>query len=204
MNKRSGAKHKFDRRIGANLWGRAKSPVIKRQTGPGQHGQSRKKLSDYCVQLLGKQKMRKYYNISEKQFHKIYKEANRRRGDTGENLVGLLESRLDAIVYRAKLGATVFAARQLVSHRLIKVNGKTVNIPSYSVRVGDVIELNFEKMKENAHYLAAVSSSERDVPDYIEADHKAIKVKFLRLPSLNDVPYPVKMEPNLVTEFYSR
>jgi small subunit ribosomal protein S4 len=203
MTKRLESKHKIDRRLGVNLWGRTKSPINKRNTSPGQHGQNRRKPSDYGVQLRSKQKMRGYYNITEKQFRRLYTEAARRQGDTGENLVALLESRLDAIIYRSKFAPTIFCSRQFVSHGLIKVNGKRVNIPSYSVRIGDVIEIQ-SKMAENIVYLQAISSGERDVPEYIEVDHKALKTQLLRLPALNDVPYPVKMEPNLVTEYYSR
>ena len=205
MTKRSEAKYKIDRRMGQNIWGRPKSPVNRREYGPGQHGQRRKgKLSDFGVQLRAKQKLKGYYGtISEKQFHGIYTEASRRRGDTGAILIGLLESRLDAVVYRAKFVSTVFAARQFVNHGHVKVNGKRVTIPSISVKDGDVIELR-DKVKELAIVLIAVDSGERDVPDYIEVDHKAMKGTFVRGPKLPDVPYPVQMEPHLVVEFYSR
>lgn len=204
MSKRVSAKHKIDRRLGVNLWGRPKSPLNKRSTSPGQHGQKHKKLSDFGVQLHAKQKLKGYYgNITEKQFRRIYAEASRRRGDTGENLVQLLERRLDAVVYRMKFVATVFAARQFVNHGHILVNGKRVNIPSYLVKDGDVIEV-----RSASHDIGAVqeaaASSERDVPDYMEVDAKNLKGTYLRGPSLSDIPYPVKMEPNLVVEFYSR
>ncbi|MFD1696675.1 30S ribosomal protein S4 [Roseibium aestuarii] len=205
MSKRHSVKYKIDRRMGENIWGRAKSPVNKREYGPGQHGQRRKgKLSDFGVQLRAKQKLKGYYgDLSEKQFHKTYVEAARMRGDTGENLIGLLERRLDAIVYRAKLVPTVFAARQFVNHGHVKVNGKRVNIGSYQVRPGDVIEVR-EKSKQLALVLEATQSGERDVPDYLDADHSKMTVTFVRVPAFSDVPYPVQMEPNLVVEFYSR
>ncbi len=204
MSKRLNAKHKIDRRLGVNLWGRAKSPLNKREGGPGQHGQRRKKASDYGTQLMAKQKLKGFYgNIGEKQFRRYYEEAVRRRGDTSENLIGLLESRLDAIVYRMKFAATVFAARQLVNHGHVNVNGKRVNISSYMVQPGDEIEVR-GAMKENVNLLEATASGERDVPDYIDVDHKDMKGKFVRSPAMADVPYAVQMEPNLVIEFYSR
>ncbi|EDP65939.1 30S ribosomal protein S4 [Thalassobaculum sp.] len=204
MAKREQAKHKIDRRLGVNLWGRPKSPLNNREYGPGQHGQRRRKPSDYGIQLMAKQKLKGYYgNIGEKQFRKYYAEAVRRRGDTGENLVGILESRLDAVIYRMKFVPTVFAARQFVSHGHVKVNGRRVNVPSFMVKDGDVIEVK-EKSRELPMVLEAVQSSERDLPDYMEVDHSAMKGTFLRLPKLEDVPYPVQMEPNLVIEYYSR
>jgi small subunit ribosomal protein S4 len=205
MSKRASSKHKIDRRLGENLWGRPKSPVNKREYGPGQHGQRRKgKVSDYGTQLRAKQKLKGYYgSISEKQFRKIYAEATRRKGDSSESLIGLLESRLDAIVYRAKFVPTVFAARQFVSHGHVKVNGRRVTIPSYSVKAGDLIEVK-EASKQLAMVLEATQLAERDVPDYIEVDHNKMTAKYARVPGLADVPYPVHMEPNLVVEFYSR
>ncbi|MBO6725352.1 MAG: 30S ribosomal protein S4 [Rhizobiaceae bacterium] len=205
MSKRESAKYKLDRRMGENLWGRPKSPVNRREYGPGQHGQRRKgKLSDFGTQLRAKQKLKGYYgDISEKQFRKIYDEANRRKGDTPDNLIGLLESRLDAVVYRAKFVPTIFAARQFVNHGHIKVNGKRVNIPSYRCQPGDVIEVR-EKSKQLAIVLEAVQLAERDVPDYVEADHNKMTATYKAIPGLADVPYAVQMEPNLVVEFYSR
>lgn len=204
MTKRTAAKHKIDRRLGVNLWGRPKSPLNARNYGPGQHGQQRSKPSDYGIQLRAKQKLRGYYgNIGERQFRRLYQEAVRRKGDTSENMIELLERRLDAVIYRLKFVSTVFAARQMVNHGHIMVNGKRVNIPSYQVRDGDEIVL-VTKMKENANVELAVASTEREVPEYIEVDHKAMKGKFIRAPKLTDVPYPVQMEPNLVIEFYSR
>ncbi|WP_029002423.1 30S ribosomal protein S4 [Azorhizobium doebereinerae] len=205
MSKRISAKHKIDRRMGENIWGRSKSPVNRREYGPGQHGQRRKgKLSDFGVQLRAKQKLKGYYgSIGEKQFHAVYVEASRLKGDTGANLIGLLERRLDAVVYRAKFVPTIFAARQFVNHGHVKVNGRRVNIPSYLVKVGDVIELR-DASKQLAIVLEAAQLAERDVPDYIEADHNRFTAKFVRVPELNEVPYPVQMEPNLVVEFYSR
>ncbi len=204
MSKRRSSKHKIDRRLGVNLWGRPKSPFNRRESRPGQHGQRRRKLSDFGTQLAAKQKLKGYYgNIGERQFRRIYEEANRRRGDTGENLIELLERRLDAVVYRARFVPTVFAARQFVNHGHIKVNGKRVNIGSYRVGDGDVIEVK-EKSRELPMVLEALQSSERDVPDYISVDYRKMKATFTRGPKLADVPYPVHMEPNLVVEFYSR
>ncbi|MYZ48066.1 30S ribosomal protein S4 [Propylenella binzhouense] len=205
MSKRSSAKYKLDRRMGQNVWGRPKSPVNKREYGPGQHGQRRKqKLSDFGTQLRAKQKLKGYYaNISEKQFRKVYDEASRMKGDTSENLIGLLESRLDAIVYRAKFVPTPFAARQFVNHGHVRVNGRKVNIPSYRCKVGDVVEVR-QRSKQLTMVLEAVDLAERDVPDYIETDHSKMTARYARVPAFSDVPYPVLMEPNLVVEFYSR
>ena len=205
MSKRDSAKYKIDRRMGENIWGRPKSPVNKREYGPGQHGQRRKsKLSDFGTQLKAKQKLKGYYgNISEKQFRRIYEEATRQKGDTSENLIGLLESRLDAIIYRAKFVPTPFAARQFINHGHIRVNGRKVNIPSYRCKVGDTIEVR-ENSKQLGLVLEAIDLAERDVPDYVEADHAKMTARYVRQPSFADVPYPVMMEPNLVIEFYSR
>jgi small subunit ribosomal protein S4 len=205
MTKRNPVKHKIDRRLGENIWGRPKSPLNARAYGPGQHGQRRKgKTSDYGLQLRAKQKLKGYYgSLTEKAFKRLYSEAARVKGDTGENLIGLLESRLAAVVYRAKLVPTVFAARQFVSHGHILVNGKRVNIPSYGVQVGDKIEVR-DRSKQLTVVLEAVQLAERDVPDYLEVDHNKMTVTYVRTPSLSDVPYPVQMEPNLVVEFYSR
>ena len=203
MSKRHEAKYKLDRVMGENLWGRPKSPVNKRQYGPGQHGQRRKqKVSDFGLQLRAKQKLKGYYaNITEKQFRGIYDEASRRKGNTSENLIGLLECRLDAVVYRAKFVPTPWAARQFVNHGHVTVNGKRVNIASYRVKAGDIVEIR-EKSRNMALVLEALQSGERDVPDYIESDGKS-SAKFIRVPELADVPFPVKMEPNLVIEFYA-
>jgi small subunit ribosomal protein S4 len=204
MSKRTESKYKINRRLGVNLWGRAKSPLNRREYGPGQHGQRRKKPSDYGTQLSAKQKLKGYYaNIGERQFRRLYEEAVRRKGDTGENLVELLERRLDTIVYRMKFAPTPFAARQLINHGHVLVNGKRLNIGSAKLRDGDTIELR-QKAKEMALVLEATQSSERDVPDYLEIDHERMKGRFIRAPKLADVPYPVTMEPNLVVEFYSR
>lgn len=205
MSKRESTKYKLDRRMGENIWGRPKSPVNRREYGPGQHGQRRKgKLSDFGVQLRAKQKLKGYYgDISEKQFRKTYDEASRRRGDTPDLLIGLLESRLDAMVYRSKFVPTIFAARQFVNHGHVKVNGQRVNIPSYRLKAGDVVEVR-EKSKQLALVIEATQLAERDVPDYLEVDHNKMTSKYVRVPSLGDVPYPVMMEPNLVVEFYSR
>ena len=204
-DKRAEAKHKIDRRLGVNLWGRAKSPINNnRDYGPGQHGQRRKKPTDYGIQLMAKQKLKGYYgSIGERQFRGLYHEASRRRGDTSENLVGLLERRLETVVYRAKFVPTVFAARQFVNHGHVKVNGKRVNIGSYQLKEGDVVEVR-ERSRELALVLGAVQSNERDVPQYISADHKKMSAQLVRVPTLTDIPYPVTMEPHLVVEFYSR
>jgi small subunit ribosomal protein S4 len=204
MTKRIASKYKITRRLGVNLWGRPKASITRRPDPPGQHGRKRKKTTDYSIQLMAKQKLKGYYgNIGEKQFRHYYEEAARRKGDTGENLIELLERRLDAVVYRMKFAITPFAARQLVSHGHVLVNGKRVNIPSYLVKDGDEIEIH-EKSKQLAVILDAAQSNERDVPEYIEVDHRAMRGKFLRGPKLGDVPYPVQMEPHLVVEFYSR
>jgi len=206
MTKRVRAKHKIDRRLGENIWGRPKSPLNKRESRPGQHGERRAgKLSDYGQQLRAKQKLKGYYaNVGERQFRKIYAEAARLKGSTSEHIIGLLERRLDAVVYRAKFVPTMFAARQFVSHGHISVNGRRVNIASYRCRIGDVIELRGDKSRQMPLVLEAIKSAERDVPDYIEVDHNKMSAKLVRVPGLTDVPYPVQMEPNLVVEFYSR
>ena len=204
MSKRHSAKYKLDRRMGENLWGRPKSPVNQRSYGPGQHGQRRKqKVSDFGLQLRAKQKLKGYYgNITEKQFSRTYEEATRRKGNTSENLIALLESRLDAVVYRAKFVPTPFAARQFVNHGHVLVNGKRVNIASFRVKAGDVVSVR-ERSRNMALVLEAAQSAERDTPDYLEVDAKALSVKFVRAPELAEVPYPVKMEPNLVVEYYA-
>jgi len=205
VTKRTAAKYKIDRRMGENIWGRPKSPVNRREYGPGQHGQRRKgKMSDFGLQLRAKQKLKGYYgDLTEKQFRRIYAEAERLRGDTGEMLIGLLERRLDAVVYRAKFVPTVFAARQFVNHGHVQVNGKRVNIPSYRVKEGDVISVK-EKSRQLELVMSGVESAERDTPDYLEVDHNKMTATFVRVPSLGDVPYPVQMEPNLVVEFYAQ
>lgn len=204
MTKRLKSKYKINRRLGVNLWGRPKSPINVREYGPGAHGQRRRKPTDYGTQLMAKQKLKGYYgNISEKQFHRYYVEAVRRTGDTSENLIGILERRLDAVVYRMKFVPTVFSARQFVNHGHIKVNGRGVNIPSFLVRDGDVIEVR-EKSRELPMVIEAVQSRERDVPDYLSVDHDKMRGTYVRGPQFADVPYPVEMEPNLVIEYYSR
>jgi small subunit ribosomal protein S4 len=204
MTKRANAKYKIDRRMGENIWGRPKSPVNKREYGPGQHGQRRKaKMSNYGTQLKAKQKLKGYYaNMSERQFRKVYDEAIRMTGDSSENLIGLLERRLDMIVYRAKFVPTVFAARQFVSHGHVKLNGRRVTIGSIRLKAGDTIELS-DKAKGLALVLESTQLAERDTPDYIEVDHKGMTARLVRVPALSDVPYPVQMQPNLVVEYYS-
>jgi small subunit ribosomal protein S4 len=205
MSKRASAKYKIDRRMGESIWGRNKSPVNKRSYGPGQHGQRRaKKLSDYGTQLQAKQKLKGVYgNITERQFRKYYTEASRRPGDTGENMIGLLERRLDSVVYRAKFVPTPFAARQIVSHGHVKVNGRRVTVASYQVKEGDAIELT-AKARDMALVIDASKSPERDTPDYVEVNHDKMTVKFVRTPKLADVPYAAQMQPHLIVEFYSR
>ncbi|MBP8932652.1 MAG: 30S ribosomal protein S4 [Paracoccus sp.] len=205
MTKRTAAKYKIDRRMGENIWGRAKSPVNRREYGPGQHGQRRKnKLSDFGTQLRAKQKLKGYYgDLTEKQFRRIYAEAERVKGDTGENLIGLLERRLDAVIYRAKFVPTIFAARQFVNHGHVEVNGQRVNIASYRVKEGDVISIR-ERSRQLAIVLESVGLAERDVPDYLEVDNNKMTATFVRTPVLGDVPYAVQMEPNLVVEFYAK
>jgi small subunit ribosomal protein S4 len=204
LSKRQNSKYKIDRRLRVNLWGRPKSPINKREYGPGQHGQGRQKPTDYRLQLMAKQRLKGYYgSVSERQLRRYYLEAVRRKGDTGENLVELLERRLDAVVYRLKMAVTPFAARQLVSHGHIRINGKKVNIPSYLVKDGDTIEL-VAKAKELAAVLASVQSQERTVPEYLTFSESEMKGTFVRGPKLADVPYPVQMEPSLVVEYYSR
>jgi small subunit ribosomal protein S4 len=204
MTKRLNSKHKVDRRLKVNLWGRPKSPFNTRAYGPGQHGQSRQgKPSDYGIQLQAKQKLKAYYgNINERQFRNIYKKASMLKGDTSENLIGLLEKRLDAVIYRAKFSTTIFSARQLINHGHVKVNGKKVNIASYSVKEEDSIEIR-DKSKQLAIIDIALASKERETPEYIQMDEKNKKFKFVRTPKLAEVPYPIVMEPNLVIEYYS-
>src|ERR1700723_19612 len=205
MTKRAEAKYKIDRRMGENIWGRPRSPFNKREYGPGQHGQRRKgKATDFGTQLKAKQKVKGYYgNISERQFHSYYGEARRLKGDSSANLIGLLERRLDAVVYRAKFVPTIFAARQFVNHGHVKVNGRRVTIPSLRIKVGDLIEVK-EKSKQMALVVEATALGERDVPDYIEVDHSKMTAKMSRIPGIGEVPYPVMMEPHLVVEYYSR
>ncbi|MCF6305524.1 MAG: 30S ribosomal protein S4 [Rhodobacteraceae bacterium] len=205
MTKRTAAKYKIDRRMGENIWGRPKSPVNRREYGPGQHGQGRKqKLSDFGTQLRAKQKLKGYYgDLTEKQFRRIYADAERIKGDTGANLVGLLERRLDAVVYRAKFVPTIFAARQFVNHGHVTVNGKKVNIASYRVSEGDVIAVR-EKSRQMGLIIEAIASAERDIPEYMNVDQSKLTCEYIRTPTLGDVPYPVLMEPNLVVEFYAK
>ncbi len=204
MSKRTNSKYKIDRRLGVNLWGRPKSPINSRDYPPGQHGQRRRKPSDYGLQLMAKQKLKGYYgNITEKQFRRYYTEATKRKGDTSENLISILERRLDAVVYRMKFVPTVFSARQFVNHGHVRVNGKRVNIPSYMVKDGDIVSVR-EKSRQMPMVLLAMESNERDVPDYMEVNFNKLEGTYVRAPKLADVPYPAQMEPNLVIEYYSR
>jgi len=205
MTKRLNSKHKVDRRLKVNLWGRPKSPFNSRAYPPGQHGHSRlSKPSDYGIQLRAKQKLKSYYgNINERQFRNLYRKAIMKKGDSAENLIGLLERRLDAVVYRSKLSTTIFAARQLINHGHVKVNGKKVNISSYQLKEEETIEVR-DKSKKLALIDIALANKEREVPEYLQVDEKNKKIKFVRTPKFEEVPYPVVMEPNLVIEYYSR
>ena len=206
MTKRLNSKHKVDRRLRVNLWGRPKSPFNTRGYPPGQHGQSasNKKPSDYGIQLHAKQKLKSYYgNMNERQFRNVYKKAIMKKGDTAENLIGLLERRLDAVIYRGKLSNTIFSSRQLINHGHVKVNGKRVNIPSCTIKDGDEISLKDQSKQINI-VQESIVSQEREIPEYLEVDSKEFKGRFLRAPLMHDVPYPVTMEPNLVIEYYSR
>jgi small subunit ribosomal protein S4 len=204
MTKIVTTKYKIDRRLGINLWGRPKSPFNARAYGPGQHGQRRSKPTDYGIQLMAKPKLKGYYGrINERQFRRLFDEAVRRKGDTSENLIALLESRLDAVVYRACFAVTIFAARQLVSHKHITVNGKVVNIASYQVQEGDIIAIR-DASKDNIRILEALQNSEREVPSYLDVNTSERSCRFIGVPKLADVPYPVRMEPSLVVEFYSK
>ena len=205
MTKRLNSKHKVDRRLKVNLWGRPKSPFNSRAYPPGQHGHSRlSKPSDYGIQLRAKQKLKSYYgNINERQFRNLYKKAIMKKGDTAENLIGLLERRLDAVVYRSKLSTTIFAARQLINHGHVRVNGKKVNISSYQLKEEETVEVR-EKSKKLALIDIALANKEREVPEYLQVDEKNKKIRFVRTPKFEEVPYPVVMEPNLVIEYYSR
>ena len=205
MTKRLNSKHKVDRRLKVNLWGRPKSPFNTRAYPPGQHGQTKSaKPSDYGIQLQAKQKLKCYYgNMNERQFRNMYKRAIMKKGDTAENLIGLLERRLDAVIYRSKLSNTIFSSRQLINHGHVRVNGKKVNISSYQVKEEDSIEIR-DKSKQLALIDIALANKEREVPEYLQLDEKNKKVKFVRIPKFEEVPYPVTMEPNLVIEYYSR
>jgi small subunit ribosomal protein S4 len=204
MTKRIQAKGKICRRLGVNLWGRAKDPLARKNYAPGEHGAKRRKMSGYALQLAAKQKLKRYYaNMNERQFRRMYEEATRLRGDTAENLIGLLERRLDMVVYRMNLAPTIFAARQYVNHGHVLVNGRRLNIPSYLCREGDTIEIA-ERSHNHQGILESTARPEKDVPEYMSVDYKGLKGQFIRIPKMADVPYPVQMEPNLVIEFYSR
>ena len=205
MTKRLASKHKVDRRLKVNLWGRPKSPFNSRDYAPGQHGKNKRgKLYDYGTQLQAKQKMKFYYgNMNERQFRNVYRKAMKKRGNTTENLVGLLERRLDTVIYRAKFASTVFSSRQLINHGHVKVNGKKVNIPSFLLKLDDQIEIR-DKSKEMVAIVGSLVSKEREVPDYIQIDEKNKQAKLLRVPKFSEIPYPTIMEPSLVIEYYSR
>jgi len=204
MTKRVEAKTKICRRLGVNLWGRGKDPLARRNYPPGQHGAKRKKLSGYATQLMAKQKLKGYYaNLNERQFRRMYEMAVRLRGDTAENLVGLLERRLDMVVYRLNFAPTIFAARQFVNHGHVSVNGRRVNIPSYLCKEGELIEVR-ERSRNHIGLLETTQRPDRDVPEYLAVDYKGFRGQFVRIPKMMDVPFPVQMQPNLVIEFYSR
>lgn len=204
MTKRKQSRHRDSRRLGVNLWG-GKSSVEKRNYPPGMHGtKGYGRSTDYGVQMKAKQQLKKYYgDVTEKQFHGIYKKSVRLKGNTESNLIGLLESRLDAIVYRAGFVPTIFAARQFVNHYHVLVDGHPVNIPSYSVKEGSVVTV-----QENSRTIAMVSESvklsEGKAPNYIEISDNGYSAKFVKQPELSEVPYPVNMQPRLVIEYYSR
>ncbi len=205
MTKRVNAKKKFSRKLGGSLWGQAKDPYLKRNYKPGQHGASSKgRVSDYGTQLKAKQRMKFYYgNISEKQFFNTFSLAEKSKGDVSENFVGLLESRLDVIVYRANFVPTVFAARQFVSHKHVTVNGKIVNIASYRAKIGDVVQVR-EKSRTLALVIDAQQKMERDIPSYMMLDKDNLSAKLTEKPTFAEVPYPIEMQPHFITEFYSR
>ncbi|MDD2840283.1 MAG: 30S ribosomal protein S4 [Rickettsiales bacterium] len=203
MTKRINAKKKISRSLGVNLWGRANDTFVKRNYRPGQHGTAPKRDTNHSIHLRAKQKVRKYYDIKESQFRTIFDNAKRLKGNTEEIFAGLLESRLASIVYRANFAPTVYAARQLVNHKHILVNGKPINIASYQVKVGDVISLS-EGAKKITLINEALEHMERDIPTYLELNANEKTVKFLNKPAFSDIPYPFDAEFNMIVEFYSR
>lgn len=205
MTKISKSKYKLSRRLGVSVWGDTKDPYNKKNYKPGQHGPlSVRKLSVFAKQLNAKQLLKGYYGrIKEGQFRNIFAEAARMKGDTGENLIALLESRLDAVIYRMNIASSIFAARQLVTHKHICVDGKVVNVPSFVVKPGSVIEVK-DASKNLTAIEAAVSKMDRAVPDYINFEAGSKKGSFLRIPTFAEVPYPCQIDPQLVVEFYSR
>jgi small subunit ribosomal protein S4 len=179
-----------------------KCAIERRNYAPGQHGQKSTRLSDYGVQLREKQKLRRIYGILERQFHNNYQLADKQRGITGENLLQLLECRLDTVAYRMGFGASRSEARQIVRHNGILVNGRKVNIPSYQVKPGDVIEVA-EKAKNHLRIKAAVEAAEqRRFPDWIDMDVKAMKGIFKTKPERSDLPSSINE--SLVIELYSK
>ena len=198
------SKYKVSRRLGTSIWGDEKDAYNKRNYRPGQHGTNTVKASDYGLHLKAKQTLKSHYGrINERQFRNIFRLAQKRKGNTNDIFIELLESRLDIIVYRLKLAPTIFAARQLVSHKHIKVNGKIVNIPSLRVKLGDIIQLK-EKSKDIPVIAASIETASEHVPDYLEFDTETLSGKLLRFPFVNDVPYPFQPSVNLVVEFYSK
>ena len=197
---------KLVRKFGENIFGNPKYDRLlnRKPYGPGQHAQTRRgKISNYGTQLQEKQKIKFMYGLLEKQFRITFKKAEKLKGETGTNMLQLLESRLDTVIYRAKFAPTVFAARQMINHGHIKVNKKRVNISSYVVKSSDLIEIR-DKSKKLTVIDGSLQSKERDVPEYIQLDNKNKTAKLVRIPKFSEVPYPVIMEPNLVIEYYSR
>ncbi|MGX3066287.1 30S ribosomal protein S4 [Ursidibacter arcticus] len=201
-----GPKLKLSRREGTDLFlksgVRAIESKCKIDTAPGQHGARKPRLSDYGSQLREKQKVRRMYGILERQFRNYYKEANRLKGNTGENLLVLLEGRLDNVVYRMGFAATRAEARQLVSHKSIVVNGCVVNIPSYQVSVDDVIAVR-EKSKKQARIKASLElATQREKPTWLEVDATKMEGVFKRTPERSDLSADINE--HLIVELYSK
>ena len=201
-----GPKLKLSRREGTDLFlksgVRAIDSKCKLETAPGQHGARKTRLSEYGVQLREKQKVRRIYGVLEKQFRNYYKDAARTKGNTGENLLTLLETRLDNVVYRMGFGATRAESRQLVSHKSIMVNGNVVNIPSFKVSANDVVSIR-EKSKKQARIMAALEvSSQREKPTWVEVDNTKMEGAFKRLPERSDLSAEINEQ--LIVELYSK
>lgn len=193
-------KHKLCRRVGSCIWGSPKCPSVKRPFAAGANAKGRfKKLSTYGELLLEKQKLKAFYGVSERQLHITYQRAKQGEGMTNEKLLRALESRLDSVVYRSGLAPTVFAAKQFVSHRHIKVNGKTVDRASCLVKPGQVVSINIEKSPAVANI---AKNTNCEVPTYLEVDREACKVTFLREPLVEEIP--CSCEIMRVIEFYAR
>lgn len=198
MSRYTGPRHKLARRLGISLDGTGKD--LKRNFAPGQHGQSRRKLTEYGIQLQEKQKLRHMFGVNEKQFRRTFEHAQKMRGVLGENFMKLLESRLDNVVYRMGFAATRPAARQLVNHGHMTVNGKKVDIASYRVQPGDVITL-----REKSRGLTIVKESleaRNFVPNFITFDDNKVEGTFTRLPDRSEMP--AEINETLIVEWYSR